>query len=152
MSETEKLNLSELATRFNLDRATVAKRLADAAFTQGPKNSKLYEVEEVAELLTAAEDSPELERAKTRRAIADAEKAELIVAKLKGELVDRVAVMGEVQEIFSRLYQTIAVQYPRRHAGRLSKLSAQDLAKKMQADLMSVFNEIAEEYDFTESD
>jgi replicative superfamily II helicase len=149
---SEKLNLSELAERYALDRATVAKRLADASFTPGPKNSKLYEVDDIAELLTAEDDSPELEAAKLRRAIADAEKAELIVAKMRGELVDRVEVLGEVQEIFSRLYQTIAVQYPRRTAGKLAKLSPQELAKKLQADLMAVFNEIADEYTFTESD
>lgn len=149
MSELK--SVSELARAFDLDRATVAKRLADAAFQRGPRNAKLYAVDEVTSLLTAPDDSPELEQAKLRRAIADAKKAELIVAKLEGELVNRVAVITEVQEIFAALYQTVCIQYPRRNSGRLSKLKAADLGKKLETDLRAIFDEIADEHSIGES-
>lgn len=148
MSETqpEKLSISALAERFEMDRATVSKRLSNAPFERGPKNSKVYSVEDIAELLTAEEDSPELEAAKLRRAVADAEKAELTVAKMRGELVNRVEVITEVQGIFAGLYQKVCIHYVRRNAGRLHKIETnKELAEVLQNDLMEIFNEIADE-------
>lgn len=156
MSDTpetkRELNLVELAEEFNLDRATVAKRLADVPFRRGPKNSKLYDVELAAVAIEESEDSPEMEAAKLRRAIADAERAEINVAKLRGTLVNRIEVLTEVQEVFSRLYQSVTIQYIRRNAGRLSKLkTSAELAERLQGDLMAIFLEIADDYSFTTS-
>lgn len=153
MSDSQKLNVSELANEFGLDRATVTKRLGDAPFERGQKNAKLYNVEDIAELLEQGENSPELEAAKLRRAKADAEKAELTVEKMRGDLVNRVEVLTEVQGIVSGLYQKVCIQYVRRNAGRLQKVkTSKELAQILQNDLMEIFNEIADDYSFERGD
>lgn len=152
MNEKELLSISELAERFELDRATVSKRLGDFPFERGKKNAKLYNPEDVAALLDDGGSNPDLEAAKLRRAQADAEKAEILVAKLRGELVNRVEVLTEVQEIFARLYQTICIQYVRRNSGRLFKMkSGTELAEALQKDLTAIFDEIADENSFSRS-
>lgn len=143
----ELLSISKLAERFELDRATVRKRLAAASVAprRETKREKLYAVAEVEAYLSNVGDP--LEAARLRKLQQESDLLELRLARERGELVSAQEVGDELQEVFKRLYQRLAVQYPREIAQQLYKAeSPGQITDIMRHDMGRFFNEIREDY------
>jgi transcriptional regulator with XRE-family HTH domain len=144
--QEELLSISALAERFGLDRETVRKYLKDVAPVRSEKRLKLYRLQDAEQLLTATVDE-DLESAKRRRAIADAALAELKLEEKQGELVSAREVRDELQQLFTRLHQKLAVQYPREISGQLYKAeTAAQIAEILRNGTTKIFNDLRSDY------
>lgn len=87
------------------DRRTINLRVADLPFKQSGR-SRLYDkaiaVQAVVTKLVGQEDA-----AKQRRALAEAEKAEIVVARLRGELVPAADMKTAAAELIKTLYARV---------------------------------------------
>ncbi|HEX3560372.1 MAG TPA: hypothetical protein VHU19_14285 [Pyrinomonadaceae bacterium] len=143
----ELLSISKLAARFELDRATVRKRLtaAGAVARRETAREKLYALAEVERFLTDVGDP--LDAARLRKIEQESDLLELRLARERGDLVSMQEVGDELQEVFKRLYQKLAVQYPREIAAQLYKAeSPGQITDIMRHDMGRIFNEIREDY------
>jgi hypothetical protein len=145
--QEELLNISKLAERFDLDRATVRSYLAAAGVKprQVKKREKLYLVAEVEPYLDNSSDP--LKAARLRKLEQESDLLDLKLKRERGELVLISEVGDEIQEVFKRLYQRLAVQYPREIAAQLYKAeSPGQITDIMRHDMGRFFNEIREDY------
>jgi hypothetical protein len=143
----ELLSISKLAARFELDRATVRKRLAAAGINprKETKREKLYLAAEVEPFLSNTGDP--LDAARLRKLEQESDLLDLRLQRERGELVSVSEVGDEIQEIFKRLYQRLAVQYPREIAAQLYKAeSPGQITDIMRHDMGRFFNEIREDH------
>lgn len=101
------VSISQLADITGKGRELIRKRISHLEpqiGMAGARNAKLYD-KRAAVSAIIADDLPKDETlAKTRKALADAEKAEMIVAKLKSELVSADAMRSAVADIIKTLY------------------------------------------------
>jgi DNA-binding transcriptional regulator YhcF (GntR family) len=144
--EQKTASISELARIFNLDRATVSKRLKDIepASQVGYKGAKEYTISEVTHLLqSSAQSSYGEEQAKVRRAMADAEKAEINVAKLRGELVSVSEMKDAVHTLVKSLFQRCVVVSPRALARKIiGKSDPGEVEIILRAHYSEIFEEL----------
>lgn len=143
----ELFSISKLALQFELDRATVRKRLlaAGVAPVRETQREKLYRLAEVEQHL--ANTGAPLDAARLRKIEQESDLLELRLARERGELVSMQEVGDELQEVFKRLYQRLAVQYPREIAAQLYKAeSPGQITDIMRHDMGRFFNEIREDY------
>jgi hypothetical protein len=144
MSDTGLASISELARMFNLDRATVTKKLKDVEpeQQQGYKGAKMYRVVTVATLLSQGSTYSE-DQAKARRALADAEKAELMVARLRGELVPVADMKDAVHQLVKSLFQRCVTVAPRQLSRKLvGKSDPGEIEVLMREYYAAVFEEL----------
>jgi uncharacterized coiled-coil protein SlyX len=140
------LNKSQLAKRFDLDRATVTKRLDANAVepVESKSNEALYELTPRVAGILAKVDSA-FDEAKLRKETAEAELREAKVAVIRGDLVEAAKVMDRVQTIMTALYKEFAQQQPKRLAARLAKVkTAAEVTKLIKADTDKVFSRLRE--------
>jgi hypothetical protein len=145
--QKELLSISKLAARFELDRATVRKWLAAAGVAprRETKREKLYAVAEVEPFLSNVGDP--LDAARLRKLEQESDLLEIRLARERGEVVSAQEVGDEIQEVFKRLYQRLAVRYPREIAQQLYKAeSPGQITDIMRHDMGRIFNEIREDY------
>lgn len=111
------VNTAEVCRLTKIDRTTLAKYFRDANLEpvdpfakQGAKNFYLDEVLSVLvrSFKVRAEDS-----SKARKEAADADKAEITVAKLRGDLISVGAVRNSAADLVKSLYQRLVMLSPR---------------------------------------
>lgn len=145
-AEDALVNISQLAEQFEMDRATVRKRLKDLPPAQVKGREKLYPRRDAEAVLSAAEN-PGLDEAKRRKASIEAELLELKLRRERGDLLDVKEVRSELQEIFKRLHQYFCVHYPAEAAARLYKAeSPAQIAEILQRDFGRTFNDFRGDY------
>lgn len=142
----ELYSISKLARHFDLDRATVRKRIDGVAPVRETKREKLYALAAVEPYLAPGASDP-LDAARLRKLEQETDLLELRLARERGELVSVQEVGDEIQEIFKRLYQKFAVQYPREIAAQLYKAeSPGQITDILRHDMGRFFNDLREDY------
>lgn len=135
------LNISQLAFRFDLDRATTRKRLKEAGIepVEEKAKEKLYELtERIASILDQAD--AKLADAKRRDIEAAAKLKEIKVMEAEGELAPVGEFIDAVQKIFNQMYQEIAVRQPQRLGGKLAKAkTSAEASAIIRADTAKIF-------------
>lgn len=122
MAEQQILSISQLAFRFELDRATVRKRLQKAEIKPHSEREKekLYlltpELEQV-----LAETNDGLDATKLRKLDAEADLKEIEVQKRRGELVSVADFIEAVQTIFGAMHKQCVIKKPKQIAKKLLK-------------------------------
>ena len=141
--EAEELyNISRLAEYFELDRATMRRRLEDAGVKPVKKLAKetRYRLED-AEAAMQEDDAKDL--VQLRKLDAEASLKELELARARGEVLPRKEVEDQVQRLFSAMYQRVCVRFPREIGAQLFKAdTTTQLTTTLQRSLQSIFNEL----------
>jgi hypothetical protein len=142
----ERLNISQLAERFNLNRETVRHRTNLAGITPFSKESKKVIYELTPRLQSVLSQTNQLlSDAKTRREMAVADREELKVSQLRGELAPIKEVVELTQAVFTALYREFAQRQPNRLAHRLAKAKTAALAAKtLKLDTDEIFRRLRE--------
>lgn len=142
--EPKLLNLSQLEFRFNLNRATVRKRLQAAGIaphTEREKEKLFLLTPELEEVLS--ESTEGMDAVRLRKETADAELKEIKVAEARGEMASVAEFTGVVQQIFGSLHKKLAVQLPKRLSLRLSKAATQnEIAQILAQEISKEFTEL----------
>lgn len=143
--EHELIHIAEAARRYNLDRLTVRKRLygiEPVGF--GKKGEKLYDLDEVEPLLTA-EGEQAADAVKLRKLTAEAERQELLTAKMRGELVDVGVVRSMVYDFFKQARQLIVVEFPRANGPQIAQMKdSRETITFLNRELAQIFDELSE--------
>ncbi|HWQ34875.1 MAG TPA: hypothetical protein VNQ79_18675 [Blastocatellia bacterium] len=146
--DEELCSISRLAEYFDLDRATMRRRLDDAGKqpVSARAKEKLYRLSDAEEAVAAA-DSSDLEAARLRKLNAEIRLKELEFERERGELVYVKDVRDDLQQIFHRLFQRTAVQLPREIASALFKAETSgEMAEILQRSLEKVFNDLRNDH------
>jgi hypothetical protein len=135
-------SLSYLADFFEMDRATLRKKLDEAKVKPvvNEPNRKLYKLEDVE---AALQQENELDAVKLRKMQAEATLKEILVERETGDIVSRKEVEDYLQKLFTALYQRLAVRFPREIAPTLYKAeSPAALTKDLQTNIETIFHEV----------
>jgi len=138
-------NISQLAKKFKLDRATIRERveLNEIEPVSTKANEKLYHLDDVEVLLSQSE----LNEAKLRKLDAEAELKELEVKKKLGEFASVAEFTEIVQKIFGRLHKKLAVQLPGRIANKLhNAATAADGAALLKQEISKEFDALRSDF------
>lgn len=145
----DRVNTSELHRVTGIDRATIGKRLANLPHTIGKKSAKEYDRKSALTILMTKDTSVggdalngHAPDAKARRELADAERAELRVAQIKGELVSADAMRSAAAELVKTLYQRIVRVEPAIIASLCIGKSAIEIETTVRDAMTTVFNEL----------
>jgi hypothetical protein len=142
MSSSNWVSISKLSEITGKDRATITKRLEGIEHRIGNKNAKNYEKDVALAAIFGSEAAVAESDAKERRARAEAEKAELIVAKLRGELVSSTAMKTAAAELIKTLYQRIVRVTPSILASRCVGKTSIEIETLSREELSTIFNEL----------
>jgi hypothetical protein len=145
--EYERLSIMKLATRFGLDRATVAKRLDLAKLLPVEQNAKLklYEVTPKLEAVLDAIHNP-LAEVKLRAATADAEYREAKVQQMRGEMVPHNDAVELTRQIVSTLHRDLVVALPKKLGPKLARTkTAAETTKLLKKEIEKVFRTLREQ-------
>lgn len=138
----ERLNISELSLRFNIERATVRNRIREAEIqpSYSVSKTKVYELTPELEAALTRHD-PDIEAEKLRKIRAEADLKEAQVRKEKGELVETGDVTEYLTRLFGGLHKEITIRFPRRVAAKLARTKAtKDVTLLLQAELGKIFD------------
>lgn len=139
----EYYSTTQLARMFKMDRVTCAKRLESLTAKAGPRGAKLYRLSEAYPLLMPSDTETSLDEAKLRKARAEAERVELQVARLRGQLIDVESAKSALYDVFRTLYQRIVVIYPRVASTELALIKDRGSVElKLRQDLTEIFNDL----------
>ena len=131
-----------LAKLCNLDRATVGDRLEGIPAHDGPKNAKLYSLADALPALVSGRDIT-LDAARLRKISAEAEHRELKLKEATGEMVSKLEIRNQLQDLWSRLHRRTVINFSREIAGELLKCKTSgQLTKRLQAGLEKIFHEL----------
>lgn len=138
------MSISALHRETGLDRQTIAERLDKANLEPEltARGAKLYDKDAALEILLDGETVQGEEQAKRRKLNADAEKAEINVRKLRGELVDVSAMKQAAGELIKTLYQRIVRVEPNIIAGKCVGKNAIEIEVIVREQLGLVFSEL----------
>jgi phage terminase Nu1 subunit (DNA packaging protein) len=146
------LSISALARLLGVDRRTVTKRLEGVPPVREGARERLYRLQDAVQAFVANPTNEEKRpsgggEAKLRKSEAEANLLELRLAREREEVVSIHEVGDEIQEVFKRLYQRLAVQYPREIAAQLYKAeSPGQITDIMRHDMGRFFNELRNDY------
>ena len=130
-AKPQTFNISQLAFRFDLDRATCRKRIKEAGIepVEEKAKEKLYEM---TDRLAAVLDQTDakLADAKRRMTEADARLKEMRVMEAEGELIETEEVADIVTRLFGGQYKE-HIRMIRRWAARVTKLKTPAEAEKL---------------------
>ena len=119
MSMTQKLwTISALAVEFDMDRRAVAKRLNDVTPAKRDKRGAYYKLEEAARAIVGSTASPEViswDEARARKVAAEAEMAEMELAKERGLLLP-VEMVAEINENIFGIFRARMTALPAKAA------------------------------------
>lgn len=141
-------NISELARVTGFDRATIGRRLKNLQYTNGTKRSKDYDRKTALTILMTKEEvggdalNGHATGAKARREIAEADRAELRVAQIRGELVSADAMRQAAAELVKTLFQRIVRVEPAIIASKAVGKSAIEIEVICRDTLATVFSEL----------
>lgn len=145
--ETESLNISELAERYNLDRRMVVKRLKAAKIKPVFANTteKIFDITpELDELLSETDE--DLDALKKEKLKAEVELKQIQAAEKRGEFV----AASEVREVMSKIFSGLHREFQRKNkkiASRLAK--AKETAKVseiLQTEDAKIFEKLRTNY------
>jgi hypothetical protein len=123
------------------DRRTISGRIKDLHFKQEGR-SKLYDKMLAVQAIVAKSVDPESD-AKNRRALAEAEKAELLVARLRGELVPVSDMKRAAAELIKTLYaRTVRVTPSILAPQMIGKTDVLEIEGIIRDAVADVFNEL----------
>jgi hypothetical protein len=142
MANHGRMSIAALHRETGLDRTTIAERLEKAGleFETSKNNAKLYDTEKALEILGAVETGAE--GSKLRKLKADAEKQEIIVRKLRGELVSVPEMRQAAGELVKVLYQRIVRVEPGIIAAKCVGKGAIEIESIMHDAMALVFSEL----------
>lgn len=139
--ERELVSISQIQRMTGLDRAVIAAKLVNVQWKPGPKSAKMYDLAEVFPLLVGP-GRVGGDDAKERKLTAEAEKAELQLARLKGELVPIDEVTQAAAELIKTLYQQCVRVLPDIIAADVVGLkSVDEVAIRVRERLAKVFDD-----------
>lgn len=139
----EYLSISQLYDLTGKDRATIAQRLKDIEPIMRKRDSaKTYEKTEALTLIFGSADAIGESLAKERRAKAEAEKAEILVSKLKGELVSVDSMKSAASELVKTLYTRTVRVFPSVIAQKIVGKEAIEVEAILREGLADIFNEL----------
>lgn len=142
------LSVSKLAFRFNLDRATVNKRIAEVQIKpySEKEKEKLYELTELLESVLNDTSKP-LDIARLKKMTAETELKDLELQKKKGEVLPVNEVKEAVREIFSNLHKEITMQIPKKIASKIKKAKTiAEIQAILTTELNKPFNILRVDY------
>lgn len=145
----ERLNISKLAFRFDLDRATVRKRITDATIEPVDEKAKekIYNLTPKLEAILN-QTNAKLDDAKLRKESAMARLKEIEVAEAEGEMAPVSEFMDAVQKLFHAMYQEMTVRQPQRLANKLAKArTAVEVTQILKADTSNVFSRLRSDHE-----
>lgn len=144
MANHGRMSIAALHRETGLDRTTIAEKLAKAGIEPEltSKNAKLYNIDEALAVLTGGTAVTGEEQAKRRKMAADAEKAEINVRKLKGELVSVDSMKQAAGELIKTLYQRIVRVEPNIIASKCVNKTAVEIEVIVREQLGLVFAEL----------
>lgn len=137
----EILSISKLAFRYDMDRATVRKRIAELGLlpVEEKAKEKLYELTPRLDAVLSETDT-KLAAAKLQKELAQARIAEIKANEMEGELAPVGEFIDAVQKIFNQMFQEIAVRQPQRLGGKLAKAkTSAEAAAIIRADTAKIF-------------
>jgi len=141
--KSDLFSVSELAKRFQLDRATVTKRLEKVKPVSEAANKKLYDIAEVEDLLS--EDA--LDEAKLAKLNTERELKEHQLKVARGEYAPVDEFKDIVQRIFSNLHKRLAVQLPRKLTRKLLHANSEtEINEILGSNISTVFDELRTDY------
>jgi len=144
--EHERLNISQLAEEFDLDRASVRKRIQEAGIEPIETKAKLtiYELNQRLAAILSDVKSP-MNEARLRKETAAAEKIEMQNAIARGELVPMGNAIERMQAILMALYKEFGIHQPKRLASRLAKAkTVAEISKILKGDNDKIFARLRE--------
>lgn len=132
-TDVERLSISQLGESFDLDRATVRKRIQEAGIDPVEVKAKLTLYELTPRLISILSNvkSP-INEARLRKETAAAEKIEMQNAVARGELVPMAEVVEIVQSIVSKIYQELNNAQGKRIDNKLAKARTVIEVKKIR--------------------
>lgn len=114
MNPRQVVSISELQRLTGLDRQTLGKQLKNlVAVGEGPKNSRNYYLDECLTAIVHYVKAKNEDSAKARKETADAEKAEINVQRLRGDLVPVSLMRTSAADLVKSLYQRLVNLGPR---------------------------------------
>ena len=142
MANHGRMSIAALHRETGLDRTTIAERLEKAGLEPeiSKNKAKLFDKEKALEILGQADAG--VEGSKLRKLRADADKAELNVRKLKGELVEIDAMKQAAGELIKTLYQRIVRVEPNIIAAKCVGKTAVEIEGIVRDQLGLVFAEL----------
>lgn len=139
----EKISISELSRVSGIDRATIAKRLSKLPFSRGAQNAKFYDRKSAMAIVVVDDQGTADElSAKARRELAEAERSELRVRQIKGELVSADSMRTAAAELIKTLYQRIVRVEPGVIASKCVGKDVVEIETIARESLATVFNEL----------
>lgn len=142
----KRASISELNRVTGKDRATIGRKLKNLPFVLGAKSAKEYDRKAALTILMSDDDytpaSGGVAGAKERREIAEAERSELRVAQIKGELVSADAMRTAAAELVKTLYQRIVRVEPSIIASKCIGRSAVEIETTIRDSMATVFNQL----------
>lgn len=144
--EHERLNISQLAEEFDLDRASVRKRIQEAGIEPVETKAKLtiYELNQRLAAILSDVKSP-MNEARLRKETAAAEKIEMQNAIARGELVQMGDAIERMQAILTAMYKEFGIHQPKRLASRLAKAkTVAEISKILKGDNDKIFARLRE--------
>lgn len=131
--EHELMNLSQLGEEFDLDRASVRKRIQEAGIepVESKAKEKIFEVNQRLAAVLSHVKSP-MNEARLRKETAAAEKIEMQNAVARGELVAMHEVVEIVQSIVGKIFQELTAAQGKRIDHKLVKARTVIEVKKIR--------------------
>jgi hypothetical protein len=141
----ERVSITELHRITGQDRVRITRRLKNIPFTKGAKNATMYNRKDALSILMSDENdggAHEAITAKARRETAEADRAELRVAQIRGELVSADAMRTAAAELVKTLYQRIVRVEPAIIAAKCVGLEAIEIETVIRDSSTVVFNQL----------
>jgi transposase-like protein len=139
--EYERRNLTQLASDFGLDKATVKKRLQEHGIEPVETRAKetIYEVSPRLAAVLSKVSSP-IDEAKLREATANAEIKEIKLAELRGEMVEVNLAIDRMHAVLGKLYKDLSVHMPKHLAARLARAkTVPEVNKLLKLEIGRIF-------------
>lgn len=155
MAMTQKLwTLSALSVEFGMDRRTLAKRMNDVTPAKTDKRAAYYKLEDAARAIFAGANTPDVmswDEARARKVAAEAEMAEIELAKERGLLLP-VEMVAEINENIFGVFRARMTALPAKAAPDVfsadSLTEAKTLLKQhINAALDELSNSVVETYE-----
>lgn len=147
MLKPKHLNITQLMYRYDLDRATVRKRLMGIDPVSEKQKEKLYAVtDELDHLLSGASGDP-LDAERLRKLSAEADIKQMEAQTKRGEMASVSEFIEITQQIFGAMHKRIAVQMPSKLAAKLVKAkTAADIKKLLGYEINAAFDDLRNDH------
>ncbi|HEX6182650.1 MAG TPA: hypothetical protein VFZ44_01985 [Pyrinomonadaceae bacterium] len=144
----EEVNISELARRSGLNRATVREKLESKGVHPRQKKAKekLYDLDEALGALQG-DGTAGLRKAQTMKTATEAARAKLRLDRERGDLVPIQDVRADLQEVVKRIYQHFAVTNPPAVAPQLRGKKLPQIEATLRRDAEQFFRDLRAEFD-----